>query len=517
MKLVTGEVMAEIDRRTIEEAGIPGVILMEKAGQGVADKAVSMVGEGEKKILILCGPGNNGGDGFVAARILAHRGFPVHVFLIGNVPEEGEAAVNYNILSNLGLEVIVLKDEKTLWQVTRDREYQLIIDALLGTGLKGEVRGLAEEAISFINSQEIPVLSVDIPSGLDSSNGMVLGQAVEADVTVTFGLSKVGLQVYPGCVYSGEVEVIDIGIPHFITEEAETNAVMVEEKWARKHYPHRSIEAYKGSCGRIFIVGGCRGMTGAPLLAAQGAFRSGAGVVTLGVPASLNDIFEIKATEVISCPLPESKPGLLGSSALPVVLEKSKNKDFLVLGPGLGRGKEIEALVEGLIKESNLPIILDADGINALPGPRILKDRRARTVLTPHFGEMARLLDVSKDEVLAAPFEVARAFAQEWEVILVLKGPHSLVALPDGNVYVNSSGNPGLATAGSGDVLTGVIAGIMGQNISLSEAVAMGVYLHGKAGDFAVDEKGIYGINAGDLVEFLPQAWKAIKEDKIYK
>jgi len=512
VKLVTGEVMAEIDRRTIEEAGIPGTILMEKAGQGVADKAISMLGPEEKSIMILCGAGNNGGDGFVAARILAHRGYLVHVFLVGNIPQEGEAALNYNILSNIGLEVIDLKDAETLWQATRDREYDLIIDALLGTGLKGEVRGLAEEAISFINSHEIPVLSIDIPSGLDSSSGKILGQVVDANVTITFGLPKVGLQVYPGCVYSGEVEVIDIGIPHYITEEAETSAIMLEKNWAAQHYPFRSIEAYKGSCGRIFIVGGSRGMTGAPLLAAQAAFRSGAGVVTLGVPVSLNDIIEIKATEVISCPLPESTLGLLGSAALGVIMERAQSNDFLVLGPGLGRGPEIEELVAEILKESSLPIILDADGINALPGPQILKDRRARTILTPHYGEMARLLGVSKEEVLTAPFEVARAFALQWEVILVLKGPHSLVALPDGNMYVNTSGNPGLATAGSGDVLTGVIAGIMGQNLSLTEAVAMGVYLHGKSGDLAVEQKGIYGINAGDLVEFLPQAWKVIQE-----
>ncbi len=514
MKLVTGETMAEIDRRTIEEAGIPGAILMEKAGLGVADCAEAMLGPGKDQVMILCGSGNNGGDGFVAARLLAHRGYLVHVFLVGEVPEEeGEAAANYRILGNIGLEVIALKDDETLWQAIRDREYDLIIDALLGTGLKGEVRGIAGEAISFINSQETPVLSVDIPSGLDSTTGRILGQAVEANVTVTFGLPKIGLQVYPGCVYSGKVEIIDIGIPHYIVEEAPTNAVMLEKKWACQHYPRRSIEAYKGSCGRILIVGGSRGMTGAPLLAAQAAFRSGAGVVTLGVPASLNDIIEIKATEVISCPLSESTPGLLGSAALEQVMERSKSNDFLVLGPGLGGGEGIEELVAGILKESHLPVILDADGINALPGPRILKDRRAKTILTPHYGEMARLLGVSKEEVLEVPFEVARAFAREWEVILVLKGPHTLVALPDGNVFVNTSGNPGLATAGAGDVLTGVIAGIMGQNISLTEAVAMGVYLHGRAGDLAVAEKGIYGINAGDLVEFLAPAWKEIQED----
>jgi len=513
LKLVTGEIMAEIDRRTIEEAGIPGIVLMEKAGQGVVDQAVSMLGPEERNIMIICGGGNNGGDGFVAARILAHKGYLVHVFLIGDIPQEGDAAVNFRVLGSMGLEVISVRDQETLWHHIREREYHLIIDALLGTGLHGEVRGLAEETISFINSLEIPVLSVDIPSGIDSSSGRVLGQAVEATATVTFGLPKVGLQVYPGCIYTGQMEVIDIGIPRYILEEAPASGIMLEEEWAWKHYPHRSIEAYKGSCGRLFVIGGSLGMTGAPVLAARAAFRSGAGVVTLGIPESLNQVFETKATEVMSCPLPESEPGLLGARALGPILEKIESSDFVVLGPGLGRGPEIEELVEGVIKECDRPLILDADGINGLSGPKMLKDRRARTVLTPHYGEMARLLGISRDEVLRVPFEVARAFALEWEVILVLKGPHTIVALPDGHVYVNTSGNPGLATAGSGDVLTGVITGIMGQNISLPEAVAMGVYLHGRAGDLAVEEKGIYGINAGDLVDYLPRAWKAIQGD----
>lgn len=515
MKLITGQEMVKIDRRTIEEVGIDGLILMEKAGQGVADKATAIVNDKKSNILILCGRGNNGGDGLVAARILSQQDYNVQVIIFGRRELSKDAQVNHDILANLGLEIIYLNEVDSLWDRMRNFNYSLIIDCLLGTGIKGSVSPLMEQVINCINSQQAPVLSVDIPTGVNACTGEIMGTAVEANYTVTFVLAKLGLMVYPGCIYSGEVQICDIGIPRYIIEESDIQAAGVNNTWANKHYPYRGKEAYKGSVGRILIVGGSIGMSGAPVLAAYGAFRSGAGVITLGIPASLNSIFEVKATEAMTMPLEDNQRGLLSRKALEPLLKKAEKMDFVVLGPGLGQGEDINYLVEGLIKECNTPLLLDADGINALSDPALLKDRPQKTILTPHYGEMGRLLKSDRQKVVAAPLTVARAFAQQWGVSLILKGPNTITALPDGFIFVNQSGNAGMATAGAGDVLSGVIAGLSGQMLSFFEAAVLGVYLHGLAGDKAVADKGIYGITAQDLIDYLPQAWQAIQEGEV--
>lgn len=513
LKVVTGEVMARIDQQTIEEVGLPGVVLMERAGQGVARAASELLSRGGK-VLILCGPGNNGGDGYVAARLLAEWGYEVDIFGVKKVPKNGDAGINYKILENMGWEIPLIHDESSVKRVFTG-EHELIIDALLGTGLQGEVRGIFLEIIEEINERSIPVLSVDIPSGLASSTGEVLGCAVKATKTVTFGLPKVGNVVCPGWLYNGELEVLDIGIPGSVTGEAPGAGETVHDDWARPRLPARPRDAYKGSCGNIIIVGGSPGMTGAPTLAAMAALRSGAGVVTAAVPSSLNNVMEGKLTEAMTLPLPEGEEGYLGVKAHSIIMERARDSHVMVVGPGMGRKKEGDELVSYLVRDYSRPLIIDADGLNALSKPEVLQERPAPTVLTPHPGEMARLLGKTSSEVLSAPWKAARDFAQKYEVIVVLKGPHTLTALPGGMVYVNTSGNEGMATAGSGDVLAGIIGGLIPQISILEEAVVLAVYLHGLAGDLAARQLDILGITAGDMVNMLPAVLRCLKEEDV--
>jgi len=522
MKLVTAREMKEIDRIAIEKYGIPSLQLMEKAGAGVAEVAAQMLADPKgKSVFIFCGKGNNGGDGFVAGRYLAQQKAKVKIFLMGKkTGPKGDAQVNLKKALKMKLPIVEIGDAK---KIPENFECDLIIDAIFGTGFKGEVGGVEKEIIKKINDSKIPVLAVDIPSGLDADTGKVQSICVRADQTATMGLPKIAQVFYPGKDFCGDLTVIDIGIPPEVTQSVKSNLNLITKDEIREFLPHRPGDVHKGDCGKVFILAGSSGLTGAACLASLSALRIGAGLVTLGVPETLNPIFEIKLTEVITKPLPDvGKKGALALRGLGGITPHLENSDFHAIGPGLGQHFETLELVRRLVTSRiNKPLVLDADGLNAFAKDSTpLKNLPYPVILTPHIGELSRLLNLTIEEISKDRVAISRKIAQEYNLILVLKGAPTLVAEPSGQVYVNSTGNPGMATAGSGDVLTGMIAGFLGQKLKLQKAKPLkelvlesalaGVYLHGLCGDLAKKEKTEYGLIAGDILNKIPEALKTI-------
>lgn len=520
MKLVTAQEMKEIDRITIEKYGIPSLQLMEKAGLGTAQVAAKMLGEVKgKSVFIFCGKGNNGGDGFVAGMYLAKQKAKVKFFLLGKKTElKGDAQVNLKKALKMKLPIVEISDAK---KIPEKFECDLMIDAIFGTGFKGEVGGLEKEVIKKINESKIPVLAVDIPSGLDADTGKAKSICVQAHHTVTMGLPKIAQVFYPGKDFCGEVTIVDIGIPAEVTQAVNSDLNLITEEEVRKLLPYRPGDVHKGDCGKILILAGSTGLTGAACLASLSALRIGAGLVTLGVPETLNPIFEIKLTEVITKPLPDvGKKGALALRGLGGITPYLENSDCHAIGPGLGQHFETLELVRRLVTSRiNKPLVLDADGLNAFAKDSTpLKNLPYPLIITPHIGELSRLINLPIEEIIKDRVNISRKVAQEYNLILVLKGAPTLVAGPSGQVYVNSTGNPGMATAGSGDVLTGMIAGLLGQKLKLDkdkssmlivlESALAVVYLHGLCGDLAKKEKTEYGLIAGDILEKIPEAIK---------
>ncbi|MXX37048.1 MAG: NAD(P)H-hydrate dehydratase, partial [Gemmatimonadetes bacterium] len=492
-KLVMGREMAVVDQRTITEAGISSAELIERAGaEVIAAIAARWDGLAGLQAVVLCGKGNNGGDGFAVARLLCAGGGSARVFLVADRADvQGAAAEHLRRCEEEGGAVEVLgEDLAPLDAALGDAD--LVIDALLGTGLRGASRPAMARVIERIAHCERPVVAVDIPSGVEANTGQVHGAAVQAVLTVTFGLVKVGQLFYPGRSHCGALHLANIGFPESILRDAVAQALLLSAEGLGPLVPRRRGDEHKGSCGTVAVVAGSVGMTGAAALTADAALRSGAGRVHLGIPASLNDILEVKLSEVMTRPLPEvRKRRCLSLRALGEVSAMLTRADVLALGPGLGRYRETEELVRRLVLQTELPLVLDADGLSAFAGQaEVLKDRSAPLVLTPHVGEFARLSGLDKQRIADAPMAVARDFAGAFGATLVLKGAPTVVALRDGRVAVNSTGNPGMATAGSGDVLTGIIAGLIAQGLDAETAACLGVYVHGRAGDRAVERLG---------------------------
>lgn len=512
MRIVSGAQMREIDRVIIEEKKVPGVILMEAAGKGAAEEIRSHSPEVES-VLIIAGKGNNGGDGFVIHRWLTHWGYDCTTLLLASRDEiQGDARINLEILFELNERVIEAKGLEQIedfWDEIAD--YDLIIDGILGTGLSGEVRGVSRQVIEWINDIDLPIVAIDIPSGLDSVRGVPLGVAVEADLTVTFALPKLGLVLYPGQSYVGHVRVIDIGIPEQVLQEAQIQRFWMTEEAIREMLPLRSKQGHKGTYGRVFILAGSKGMTGAAALTSEAVLRSGAGLVTLGIPESLNPILEMKLTEVMTDPLPE-EDGKVAFSALEQIEQWLERADVVAVGPGLGQSEDLSKLMQHLVKKCEKPLVIDADGINNLQDHlELLKERSALTVLTPHPGEMSRLTGLSISEVQADRVGVAERFAKDYGVVLVLKGAATVTALPCGQTYVNSTGNDGMGTGGTGDVLTGMIAGLLAQRID-QWIVPSAVYLHGLAGDLQVAETNLRTLVASDLLKGMTLAFNDLEK-----
>ncbi|HBG06829.1 MAG: bifunctional ADP-dependent (S)-NAD(P)H-hydrate dehydratase/NAD(P)H-hydrate epimerase [Geobacteraceae bacterium GWC2_58_44] len=506
MKVVSGQVMQHMDQRAIREFGIAGLTLMEQAGRACADAITEGFGPGAgKRALIVAGKGNNGGDGFVIARILIERGWEAPVLLVAASDSvTGDAAAN---LSRLDPGTVISAPEGASRHQELFQGATLIVDALLGTGVKSEVTGVYGEAIEMINAAGVPVVAVDIPSGIDAADGRVLGRAVRADLTVSFALPKLGNILQPGAEFCGRLVVADIGMPDAVLSEA-PGCEFVDLARARRLYRPRAAAAHKGSSGQCLIIAGSTGKTGAAAMAANSAVRTGAGLVTLAVPAGLNAVLEVKSTEAMTLPVGKPGSGFLPAGALGELLRAARGKDAVALGPGLGGSASTIYLVHSLVSSLAGPLVLDADGLNALAAaPELLLSRRGRvTLLTPHPGEMARLAGCSIPEIEADRIGAARDLAGRFQVYLILKGARSIIAAPDGSIAINGSGNPGMASGGMGDVLTGVLAALVGQGYHPFEACQLAAFVHGYAADLLVERKGTQGLNATDVQEMLPEA-----------
>ena len=516
MRAVTAEEMAEMDRTAIEVAGIPGVVLMENAGRGATEVMWRYFPDlGGKRVAVLAGGGNNGGDGFVIARHLWQQRVAVTVCLLKKRKSyRGDAKLNLEIVEKLGVQVEEYGDNKSLARLKRKlAKADLLVDAILGTGLNAPVGGLYGEIIKLVNQLERPVLAVDLPSGLSATSGVPLGACIQATVTATFGLPKVGQLVTPGCGYVGHLEVVDIGLPRTVTESAEPPRLWLEASDLAVFLRSRSLASHKGSFGHVLVVGGSVGKTGAGAMAGLGAARAGAGLVTLAVPSSLHGLMEVKLTEIMTEPLAETAEQTVGPAALPRLHALLKGKQALALGPGLSVAEATVEVVVDLVERCPCPIVLDADGINALVDRLdALKRARAPVILTPHPGEMGRLLKRSAEEVQNERLSLVQSFSEQYGVTLVLKGARTLIGGPKGKLAINSSGNPGLASGGTGDVLTGLIAGFLAQGLSPFDAACAGVYCHGKAADRLARRYGDRGMLATDLLLEIPVVLKSLVE-----
>lgn len=512
-KLVTASEMREIDRRTIEEYKIPGIILMERAGQSVFKFIKNkFISPDNKLFYIFCGKGNNGGDGFVVARLLSRSNAKVKVFLCAKSNEiRGDAKKNFDLLSQMNVDIIEIPKNTGISLLQGEEKPDLIIDALLGTGATGEVEGILKDIIEYINSLQVPVISIDIPSGLNADTGKILGCCVKATYTVTMGLPKVGLFVYPGASYSGEITIADLGFPEELTKSPQIKTHLIDECYVKSCIKPRDKEAHKGTFGRVLILAGSVGYTGAAYLAAQSCARAGAGLVTLGIPEGLNHIMEVKLTEVMTLPLPQTEDGTYGAKSVSPALNFLKNCNAVAIGPGISNTKSVSIFVKELIKKINLPCVVDADACNVLAKETsVLHKTSAPLILTPHPGELSRLINIPVKDIQENRIEIAKYSAKELNCILVLKGARTVVADKFGNAFINPTGNPCMASGGVGDVLTGVITALLAQGLSPLDAALCGVYIHGKAGDIVCEKMGEIGVIATDILEHLPYTFKEI-------
>jgi NAD(P)H-hydrate epimerase len=515
MKIVRSQTMQEMDRRAMDEFGIPGLELMEHAGRCCVEEIIRHFGrQGVRRVLILAGKGNNGGDGHVIARLLLGEGWKVTLLVLAEQEQiTGDAAVN---LKRLPPDLPLFRTregELTTLHATDIRQTDLIVDAMLGTGLSSDLAGVYREAVQLVNGSGRPVVAVDIPSGVHGSSGRVLGSAVRADLTVTFACPKLGHVLYPGAERVGRLVVRDIGIPPSLLEQAPGFEYLNEESMAPL-LKRRDRQGHKGDYGHCLFIAGSTGKSGAAALCANSAVRAGSGLVTLGAPETIHRILEVKTTEAMTVPLPDSGNGHLAESAFAGIVRLLEGRDVLAIGPGIDRQPDTVALVRSLAETVELPLVIDADGLNALATDMtVLKWKRSSAmVLTPHPGEMARMLGAPLPPEQADRIELCREFATSHDVHLVLKGARTIVASPDGSVAINGSGNPGMASGGMGDVLTGIIASLIGQGYDVRDACCLGVFIHGYAADMVAREKGEVGIIATDVAEMLPFARKRLLE-----
>jgi NAD(P)H-hydrate epimerase len=551
LKIVTAEEMQRIDRTTIKKYGIAGSILMERAGLAVVEKINELFFQPtvrssqfteEKKlptvnrqpstVYVLCGGGNNGGDGFVIARVLHNQKRNVEVFLAVNPGNlRGDAKINYNAAVKFGVKIYPIKRFLTGHR-SLVTGHCLIVDALLGTGLSKDVRKPLSTLIERMNRTKCTIFSVDIPSGISSDTGQIMGCAVKASHTVTFGLPKRGHLLYPGAEYTGNLSVADIGFPRALIESKKIKINMLQNNDVSSLLPERPPYSHKGTYGHVLFVAGSRGKTGAALMAAKSCLRSGAGLVTIGLPETLVNTFQSRVTEEMILPLPDKGNGTFSHKADIAILNFLKTKaDVLAIGPGISVDREISKLVEHIVIASRVPVVIDADGLNAIATNKALfKKTCAPIILTPHPGEMSQLLSGKQVTVGTSRYDCcndtrsrgdikqierdrissALTYSRKNKVYCVLKGVPTVTAFPDGQAFVNPTGNPGMATAGTGDVLTGIIASFLAQKLTPQSASILGVYIHGLLGDVVAKKKGKHSLIASDIINAIPNVFQSL-------
>jgi ADP-dependent NAD(P)H-hydrate dehydratase / NAD(P)H-hydrate epimerase len=533
VRILSAEAMAKVDRAAIEVLGIPSMVLMENAAIGAAD-AVGRSFPEAGAVAIFCGPGNNGGDGLAIGRQLAARGYRVVCFLVLEGRElTGAAGAQLEICRALGADLVRLvevgEDDELAPSIGAAREADLVVDALFGTGLGRPLEGRYAELVEALAELPVPKLAVDLPSGLNGTRTEPFGPYLPADVTVTFGALKPAQVFPPAADGVGEVVVADLGLPPAWIEQGDPSLPEGEGDWEEGGALHllvadevagllapRRADSHKGTYGHLLVVAGATGKAGAAILTAVAAVRAGAGLVTAAVPAPIVQTVDGGSLESMTLALPadEDGAGTITSGAADAVLEAARGKDAVALGPGLGGGDAVAAEIRRAVLACPLPLVLDADGINAFAGRAgELAGREAPTILTPHPGELARLLGVETGEVTSDRLAAVRRAARESGGVVALKGHLTLVAAPDGTAWVNPTGNPGLATGGTGDVLTGVVGALLARGYEPAEAACLGVYLHGLAGDLAAEEKGRTSLRASDVAEHLPTAFRRLRTD----
>ena len=510
MRVLNTDQMREADRRTIHDIGIPSIVLMENAGrQAVAAMEAAFEDLTTSRVGVLCGRGNNGGDGFVVARTLIQRGVEASVFLIGSVADvQGDARTNLEVLGRIGLTIVEITSAQD-WELhfSEISECDVLVDAMLGTGFHGGLSGLLQTVVADVNAVGVPVVAIDLPTGVSADSTEVEGDAVQASMTVTLAAPKIPLVFPPADSHAGDLVIADIGIPHPVIDELEGPYLeLLTRERMREIIPTRAAESHKGDFGRVLIVAGSLGRTGAAHLTAIGALRSGAGLVTVATPRSCLPILASMAPEYMTEALDETPSGGIDFASLDRLFDI--DADVIAVGPGIGRDPGTVAFVHGLLERAGVPVVIDADALNAFAGDpdRLMGRDGVDVIVTPHPGEMARLAGASIEAVQRGRLEHARHFAAAHRVHVVLKGHRTVIAGPDGRSFVNLTGNAGMATGGTGDLLTGMIAAWVGQLLDAEAACKLSVYLHGMAGDLAEAEEGEASLIASDVAACLGDA-----------
>ena len=507
IKIVSNDQMRAMDTKTIDELGVPGVVLMENAGRQTYEYILELMSELDisGQVDVYCGKGNNGGDGYVIARHFYNNGFPVRLYSVGD-PEKlkGDALVNYKICQKCNIPVTTIDSKE---QLQKFDPPGIIIDALLGTGIKGEVRGLFKDVIDYINSLGTPVVSVDIPSGVNGDLPLVSGSVIQADMTVTMALPKRAHLFYPAKKYIGILEVADIGMPEEVTNPDAVKLHQVD--FFDLRIPDTDDDAHKYTAGKLFILAGSPGMTGAAALAGSAALRTGVGLINIGIPQSLNQVMEVKITEALTVPLAETIEGTVSPDALPGIKDRIDWADAVIIGPGCGRNEEtIETLLQSIsyCQETKTPTVVDADGLYALAqDTKLCSGLSADFLLTPHHGEFLRLSQDTKQRIISEPWQCLEDFLKDKKFALNLKGAPSMVGAPDGQIYINPTGNASLAKGGSGDVLSGITGGLMAKGIDPVNAAVTGNYILGEAADILLSSHASVSILPTELVDVLPE------------
>ena len=510
MRVLNTQQMREADRRTIDEIGIPAIVLMENAGrQAVAAMEAAFEDLPTSHVGVLCGRGNNGGDGFVVARTLVQRGVETSVFLLGGVADvRGDARTNLEVLGRIGLTVVEITNAQ-VWELhfSEISRCDVLVDAILGTGFHGQLSGLLETVVADVNGLGVPVVAIDLPTGVSADSADVEGEAIEATMTVTLAAPKIPLVLPPADSHSGDLVIADIGIPLPLLDDVEGPYIeLLTRERMRELVPARAADSHKGDFGRVLVIAGSLGRSGAAHLAAIGALRSGAGLVTIATPKSCLPIVAAMAPEYMTEGLEETAAGTVDYAALDRVLEFKA--DVIAVGPGLGQSPGTAAFVQGLVERAGVPLVIDADALNAFAGDpdRLTGRDGVDVVITPHPGEMARLLNTSVEAVQHDRLRHATEFAAHHRVHVVLKGHRTIIAGPDNRAFINLTGNAGMATGGTGDLLTGMIAAWFGQLLDAEAACKLAVYLHGAAGDLAEADEGDVALVAGDIATRLGDA-----------
>ncbi|MCK4777304.1 MAG: NAD(P)H-hydrate dehydratase [Actinomycetia bacterium] len=508
---VTGNQMKSIEEAAVKHYSLKIADLMEVAGKAIADKIKK--NKKWKKILVISGKGNNGGDGMVCARFLKESKREVRIELLSK--EDNLPSLVWQNLQKAEAKGIKISEMPALKKVSSDLRWaDVVVDGIFGFGFKDRLKGYYGQVVEEINESNKPVIAIDIPTGVDASTGKVSGKAVRAKSTVTFTCPKIGCLIYPGMLYTGDIDVVNIGIP-FQAVDKKITCLLTDPEECANLIPHRRINSHKKSVGKVLVIAGSQGMTGAAVLACRSALRTGAGTVVLACPEGLNQIFEIKLTETMTRPLSQTEEGTISPNAIETVIEMSKDFDVILIGPGLSLNKETKVFIRAIIKKANMPIVIDADGLNALSeSPGILLKRNIETIITPHPGELGRLLKISADEIQKDRLKWAKEAYRKLNAVTILKGERSLITEKNHTV-INLSGNPGLSTAGTGDVLAGMIASLWAQGVPAFQAGILGTYLHGIAADIAVEELTEWGLLAGDVLKHIPKAIKRLLEYKV--